>query len=38
MTHLIPSREEFMFPLQKEVDKLFDVLFCPKQFSWGRDL
>ena len=30
MTHLIPSREEFIFPMQKEIDKLFDVLFGPK--------
>lgn len=30
MTHLIPSREAIMFPLQKEIDKMFDVFFSPK--------
>jgi HSP20 family protein len=31
MTHLIPSREAGLFPLQKEFDKLFDELFGPKR-------
>jgi HSP20 family molecular chaperone IbpA len=31
MTHLVPSREDFMFPLQKELDKLFDTMFEPKR-------
>jgi HSP20 family molecular chaperone IbpA len=31
MTHLVPTREEFMFPLQKELDKLFDTMFDPKR-------
>lgn len=31
MTHLIPSREDIMFPLQKEFDKLFDTMFGPKR-------
>ena len=31
MTHLVPRREDFFFPLQKEFDKLFDELFGPKR-------
>lgn len=30
-THLVPSREDFLFPLQKEFDKLFDTMFGPKR-------
>jgi HSP20 family molecular chaperone IbpA len=30
-THLVPCREEFLFPLQKEFDKLFDTMFGPKR-------
>jgi HSP20 family molecular chaperone IbpA len=31
MTTLLPRREDFFFPLQKEFDKLFDELFGPKR-------
>lgn len=31
MTHLVPIREDFLFPLQKEFDKLFDTMFDPKR-------
>lgn len=30
-THLIPSREDVFFPLQREFDKLFDEMFGPKR-------
>jgi HSP20 family molecular chaperone IbpA len=31
MTGLVPRREDFFFPLQKEFDKLFDEFFGPKR-------